>query len=149
MDDSEQSTWSVGKQNRQLLCHTSIHLDYCKIPYERSWKKGTNGNLWSFKSSISSERNPRPLSKVWKVSLQLMTWTKTINSWWRLAFKLCSILQTVILLQKQDYVTYTNSENLKWKNWGINDITNEWFRYLPRRTLVHLTRLFNHGVPVL
>jgi hypothetical protein len=92
-------------------------------------------------------RKPTQLLTPWKISPYSMTCvTKTINGGWRLEFKLTwsRRQQPPPRDNKTMYLQKLRNSLQFGKACGIDGIPNGWSRHLPRRLLVHLTRLFNH-----
>jgi hypothetical protein len=137
----------VGNQDRKLRGHTSSNMGYCEIPHKEGWTKGTNCNTWSFGPSILSERKANVIANYLenlftphevcdtdherRVEARIQALLTTVDETAPVKFRPCDVSKEIRSLKLG-------------KACGIDDIPNECLRHLPRRSLVHITHLFNH-----
>jgi hypothetical protein len=137
----------VGNQDRKLRGHTSSNIGYCDIPYNEWRTKATTAihgplgpvlypneranvienyleNLFTPHKMCDTDHERREEARVHA----LLT---TVDENPPVKYPPCDVSKEILILKLG-------------KACGIDGISNECLRHLPRRSLVHITHLLNH-----
>jgi hypothetical protein len=139
-------TWAVGNQDRKLWSHTSSNTAYCEIPHKEGSIKVTYYNSWSFRPCILSDRRNQRNCKLLRKPVHLTRivwhrpWTTGGGSSPSSADyrrrKSLSYISTMRRLKRNTFPKIRKGLQYWWYWWCL--------KHLPRRSLVHITHLFNY-----
>jgi hypothetical protein len=119
----------------------------CEMPHKEGWSKGTNCNSWSFQPYFHPLKKENAIAD----SLENQFTQHDLcdeNHKRQMEARVQTVLKAVDnnppdRIRPYDQQKLVSSLKLR-KACGIDGIPNEFLRQLPKRPLVHLTRLINH-----